>query len=99
MRCQYLRLYFHDFQLNVIQFIFQGQLFLAFQVKADKNSVALEGLKKARQAIKNATDELVKVATDSLKTDSPMVIQSDVFKEVFLSNSIKVELKLKTAEN
>ena len=57
-------------------------MFLAFQVKADKNSAAMEGLKKARTAIKNATDELVKVATESMKSDSPLIVQSDIFKEV-----------------
>lgn len=57
-------------------------MFLAFQVKADKNSAAMEGLKKAKSAIKKATDELVKVATESMKAESPMVVETDIFKEV-----------------
>ena len=60
-----------------------GQLFLAFKVKADANSAAMDGLKGASNAIKNATDELVKVATDSIKKEPVNIkIKTDVFKEV-----------------
>ena len=60
-----------------------GQLFLAFKVKADANSEAMDGLKGASNAIKKATDELVKVATDSIKKEPVNIkIKTDVFKEV-----------------
>ena len=60
-----------------------GQLFLAFKVKADADSEAMEGLKAASNAIRKATDQLVKAATDSIKKE-PVTIQikSDIFKEV-----------------
>ena len=60
-----------------------GQLFLAFQVKADMFSGAMVGLKNAKNAIKKATDELVKVAMDSLKQEDVQIeIKQDIFKEV-----------------
>ena len=60
-----------------------GQLFLAFKVKADANSAAMDGLKGASNAIKKATEELVKAATDSIKRESvPIRIKTDIFKEV-----------------
>ena len=60
-----------------------GQLFLAFQVKADVDSTSMEGLKNAKNAIKKATDELVRVAKDSLKQETvTMDIKPDIFKEV-----------------
>ena len=60
-----------------------GQLFLAFKVKADANSEAMDGLNGASNAIKKATDELVKVATDSIKKEPVNIkIKTDVFKEV-----------------
>lgn len=60
-----------------------GQLFLAFKVKADANSEAMEGLKSASNAIRRATEELVKAATNSIKKE-PVTIQikTDIFKEV-----------------
>ena len=60
-----------------------GQLFLAFKVKADANSEAMDGLRKASNAIKKATEELVKVATDSIKKEPVSIqIKTDIFKEV-----------------
>ena len=42
-----------------------------------------EGLMSASNAIKKATDELVKVATDSIKKEPVNIkIKTDVFKEV-----------------
>ena len=56
-------------------------------MKADANSEAMEGLKSASNAIRKATDELVKVATDSIKKE-PVTIQikTDIFKEVSISH-------------
>lgn len=60
-----------------------GQLFLAFKVKADANSEAMDGLRGASNAIKKATEELVKVATDSIKKEPvSLQIKTDIFKEV-----------------
>ena len=43
----------------------------------------MEGLKNAKNAIKKATDELVRVAKDSLKQETvTMDIKPDIFKEV-----------------
>ena len=66
-----------------------GQLFLAFKVKADANSEAMEGLKSASNAIRRATDELVKAATNSIKRE-PVTIQikTDIFKEVIINEII-----------
>lgn len=66
-----------------------GQLFLAFKVKADANSEAMGGLKGASCAIRKATDELVKVATDSIKKEPVNItIKTDIFKEVPRSSVI-----------
>ena len=60
-----------------------GQLFLAFKVKADANSEAMEGLRAASNAIRKATEELVQVATDSIKKEPVCLqIKADIFKEV-----------------
>ena len=60
-----------------------NQLFLAFQVKADSNSAAMDGLQNAKAAIKRATDELVRVAKDSIREEeTPVMIKTDIFKEV-----------------
>ena len=62
-----------------------NQLFLAFQVKADSNSAAMDGLQNAKAAIKRATDELVRVAKDSIREEeTPVMIKTDIFKEVFI---------------
>ena len=66
-----------------------GQLFLAFKVKADANSEAMDGLRKASNAIKKATEELVKVATDSIKKEPVSIkIKTDIFKEVARNASL-----------
>lgn len=76
-----------------------GQLFLAFQVKADAKSTAMDGLKNAKNAIKKATDELVRVARDSIQKEAaPIFIKSDIFKEVFILNNICYALR-PTLEN
>ena len=68
-----------------------GQLFLAFKVKADANSEAMEGLRAASNAIRKATDELVRVATDSIKKEPVSIkIKSDIFKEVRRSSLYSV---------
>ena len=60
-----------------------AQLFLAFKVKADINSAAMEGLKTASNAIKKATDELVKSAQESIQEEpAAPVVKVDIFKEV-----------------
>merc|ERR1719233_1377318 len=75
-----------------------AQLFLAFKVKADINSAAMEGLKIASNAIKKATDELVKSAKDSIQEEpAAPEVKVDVFKE-----RIEAEarvLKLEEAQN
>ena len=49
----------------------------------------MEGLKNAKNAIKKATDELVRVAKDSLKQETvTMDIKPDIFKEVTNKNSL-----------
>ena len=71
------------YHCNVQVSISTNQLFLAFQVKADSNSAAMDGLQNAKAAIKRATDELVRVAKDSIREEeTPVMIKTDIFKEV-----------------
>ena len=52
-------------------------------MKADSNSAAMDGLQNAKAAIKRATDELVRVAKDSIREEeTPVMIKTDIFKEV-----------------
>jgi len=78
-----------------------AQLFLAFKVKADINSTAMEGLKTASNAIKKATDELVKSAKDSIQEEpAAPVVKVDVFKERIEAEArvLKLEKELREAK-
>merc|ERR1719369_748074 len=79
-----------------------AQLFLAFKVKADINSSAMEGLKTASNAIKRATDELVKSAQASIQEEpAAPVVKVDIFKERIEAEArvLKLEKELKEAKH
>jgi talin len=63
-----------------------AQLFLAFKVKADIDSAAMEGLKTASNAIKKATDELVKAQESIQEEHAAPMVKVDIFKEVELNS-------------
>merc|ERR1719342_680490 len=77
-----------------------AQLFLAFKVKADVNSTAMEGLRVASNAIKKATEELVKSAKASIEEEPvEKTIKVDIFKEKIEAEArvLKLEKELKEA--
>eukprot|EP00092_Neocalanus_flemingeri_P085334 GFUD01107374.1.p1 GENE.GFUD01107374.1~~GFUD01107374.1.p1 ORF type:complete len:1009 (+),score=319.61 GFUD01107374.1:263-3028(+) len=79
-----------------------AQLFLAFKVKADINSTAMEGLKTASNAIKKATDELVKAAQASIQEEpAAPAVKVDIFKERIEAEArvLKLEKELREAKN
>ena len=59
-----------------------AQLVLACKVKADADSSAMEGLKTASNAVRKATDSLVKAAKGSIQEVPSPKVKVDRFKEV-----------------
>ena len=68
-----------------------AQLVLACKVKADADSNAMEGLKTAGNAVRKATDALVKAAQGSIQQVPSPKVKVDRFKEVismwFITNN------------
>ena len=52
------------------------------QVKADSGSKSMEGLKVASNAVRKATDELVKAAQGTHEKTPFIKVKKDIFKEV-----------------
>ena len=64
--------------------IIKHHLQLAYQqVKADKDSHSMGGLKSASNAVRKATEELVKAAQATPKKTPYVRVKKDIFKEVF----------------
>ena len=55
------------------------------QVKADKDSHSMGGLKSASNAVRKATEELVKAAQATPKKTPYVRVKKDIFKEVYFS--------------
>merc|ERR1719184_443954 len=58
-----------------------AQLVLACQVKAESGSKSMEGLKVASNAVRKATDELVKAAQGTHEKTPFIKVKKDIFKE------------------
>ena len=61
-----------------------AQLVLACKVKADADSSAMVGLKTASNAVRKATDALVKAAKGSIQEVPSPKVKVDRFKEVIV---------------
>ena len=54
-------------------------------MKADKDSHSMGGLKSASNAVRKATEELVKAAQATPKKTPYVRVKKDIFKEVYFS--------------
>ena len=64
---------------------------LVDQVKADSGSKSMEGLKVASNAVRKATDELVKAAQGTHEKTPFIKVKKDIFKEVRCIFEVKKE--------
>jgi len=77
-----------------------AQLVLACQVKADAGSKSMEGLKEASNAVRKATDELVKAAQGTHEKTPFIKVKKDIFKERIDAEAkvLKLEQELSEAK-
>lgn len=66
-----------------------AQLVLACKVKAKEGSRAMEGLKTASDAVRRATDALVKAAQGSVQKPTSPRVKVDRFKQVIVQHNSK----------
>jgi len=77
-----------------------AQLVLACQVKAESGSKSMEGLKVASNAVRKATDELVKAAQGTHEKTPFIKVKKDIFKERIDAEAkvLKLEQELSEAK-